>query len=138
MSWVKRLFGMEDSTEEEGDSPITVSSETRIAGDPPLAIGKGNITIVLAEPKSFEDGRKIADDLKLKKPVVVNLEVLDHESARRCIDFLSGTIYALNGSVEKIAESVFLFAPISVGVEENRMRSWDQKGIGFDSILSDL
>jgi FtsZ-interacting cell division protein YlmF len=131
MSWVKRLFGMEDSTEEEEDSPIMVSSETRSAGE-------GNITIVLAEPKSFEDGRKIADDLKLKKPVVVNLEVLDHESARRCIDFLSGTIYALNGSVEKIAESVFLFAPVSVGVEENRMRSWDQKGTGFDSILSDL
>jgi len=138
MSWVKRLFGMEDSTEEEDTAPTTVISETRVVGDPPFAIGKGNITIVLAEPKSFEDGRKIADDLKLKKPVVVNLEVLDHESARRCIDFLSGTIYALNGSVEKIAESVFLFAPISVGVEENRMRSWDQKGIGFDSILADL
>jgi FtsZ-interacting cell division protein YlmF len=138
MSWVKRLFGMEESTEEEGIAPATVSSEARVVGDPPLAAGKSNITIVLAEPKSFEEGMKIADDLKLKKPVVVNLEVLDHESARRCIDFLSGTIYALNGSVEKIAESVFLFAPASVGVEENRKRSWDQKGIGFDSILADL
>jgi cell division inhibitor SepF len=138
MSWVKRLFGMEESTEEEGTAPATVSSEARVVGDPPLAAGKSNITIVLAEPKSFEEGMKIADDLKLKKPVVVNLEVLDHESARRCIDFLSGTIYALNGSVEKIAESVFLFAPASVGVEENRKRSWDQKGIGFDSILADL
>jgi cell division inhibitor SepF len=138
MSWVKRLFGMEDSTADEEASPTPFPSETRAVGDPPFTIGKGNITIVLAEPKSFEDGRKIADDLKQKKPVVVNLEVLDHESARRCIDFLSGTIYALNGSVEKIAESVFLFAPASVGVEENRKRSWDQKGIGLDSVLDDL
>lgn len=123
MSWLRRLFGMNEGAEEEGEEgreDLLLESQAKVTSE-----AKGNITIVLSEPKSFEDGRRVADDLKNKKPVVVNLETLDHDSARRCIDFLSGTIYALNGTVEKIAEAVFLFAPASIGVEENRRRSWE-------------
>ncbi len=122
MSWLRRLFGMDEGegNEEELEKTLALEPSAKTPAE-----AKGNVTIVLSEPKNYEDGRRIADDLKSKKPVVVNLETLDHETARRCIDFLSGTIYALNGSVEKIAEAVFLFAPASVGVEENRRRSWE-------------
>lgn len=109
-----------EGNEEELEKTLALEPSAKTPAE-----AKGNVTIVLSEPKNYEDGRRIADDLKSKKPVVVNLETLDHETARRCIDFLSGTIYALNGSVEKIAEAVFLFAPASVGVEENRRRSWE-------------
>ncbi|MCR4433890.1 MAG: cell division protein SepF [Caldiserica bacterium] len=130
MSWFKRFFGSQEEAEEEEEGVENAQPE-REAFTPE----RKQSTIVLFEPTSFEEGRKIADNLKARKPVVVNLEKMDHDAARRCIDFLSGTIYALNGSVEKIAESVFLFAPSSVNIEETRRKSWDQEK-PFDS--SDL
>jgi len=128
LSWLKRFFGSQEETEEEGAENVQPEREA-------FTPERKQSTIVLFEPTSFEEGRKIADNLKARKPVVVNLEKMDHDTARRCIDFLSGTIYALNGSVEKIAESVFLFAPSSVNIEETRRKSWDQEK-PFDS--SDL
>ncbi len=129
MSWLKKFFGSQEEVEEE-EIAENVSPERET-----YAQERKQTTIVLFEPTNFEDGRKIVDNLKARKPVVVNLERMDHETARRCIDFLSGTIYALNGLVEKIAESVFLFAPSSVSIEETRRKSWDQEK-PFDS--SDL
>lgn len=128
MSWLKRFFGSQEETEEEEVENVPPEREA-------FTPERKQSTIVLFEPTNFEEGRKIADNLKARKPVVVNLEKMDHDTARRCIDFLSGTIYALNGSVEKIAESVFLFAPSSVSIEETRRKSWDQEK-PFDS--SDL
>ncbi|MGB9552921.1 MAG: cell division protein SepF [bacterium] len=130
MNWFRKLFGSEEE-EEEGEEREKDTSLEKVE----IAPEKKQNTIVLFEPTIFEDGKKIADSLKARKPVVVNLEKMDHETARRCIDFLSGTIYALNGLVEKIAESVFLFAPSSVTIEETRKKSWDQEK-PFDS--SDL
>jgi len=130
LSWFRKLFGSQEEEEEEEEIEEGVLPEKV-----EIAQEKKQSTIVLFEPEVFEDGRKIADSLKARKPVVVNLEKMDHETARRCIDFLSGTIYALNGLVEKIAESVFLFAPSSVNIEETRKKSWDQEK-PFDS--SDL
>ncbi|MCR4428977.1 MAG: cell division protein SepF [Caldiserica bacterium] len=127
MNWLKKFFGTPEEPEEEDERVENVQFEKE-----PLAPERKQSTIVLFEPESFDEGRKVADNLKARKPVVVNLEKMDHETARRCIDFLSGTIYALNGSVEKIAESVFLFAPSSVTIEETRRKSWDQER-PFDS-----
>lgn len=127
MNWFRKLFGSEEE-EEEGEEREKDASLEKVETTPE----KKQNTIVLFEPTVFEDGKKIADSLKARKPVVVNLEKMDHETARRCIDFLSGTIYALNGLVEKIAESVFLFAPSSVNIEETRKKSWDHEK-PFDS-----
>lgn len=128
MSWFRKFFGSEEEEEEEESlPPMLPSKET--------SEEKKGPSIVLYEPLSFEDSRSIADSLKARKPVVVNLERLDHELARRCIDFLSGTIYALNGSVEKIAESVFLFAPSSIAIEEFRRKSWEEMGTSEKSDL---
>lgn len=132
MSWLKQILGLEERKEKEWE-------EEGMAELPPprSTVSRPGLSIVLAEPQSFEDGKRIADDLKAMKPVVVNLEHLDHDGARRCIDFLSGTIYALSGSVEKIAESVFLFAPATVGVEEGRKKGWEgSKADSFDAFLS--
>jgi cell division inhibitor SepF len=134
LSWLKRFFGSQEEAEEleEKGAADLPEDESR-----PTERKQG--TIVLFEPLNFEEGRKIADNLKAKKPVVVNLERMDHDAARRCIDFLSGTIYALNGSVEKIAESVFLFAPASVSIEETRKKSWDQvKPLDANNLFPEL
>ena len=72
--------------------------------------------MVLLEPKSFEECPRLVDSLKSKKPVIINLERIDMELARKIFDFLSGATYALNGNVEKVANNIFIFAPESVDI----------------------
>jgi len=74
------------------------------------------IKVVVVEPKSFDEVENIAQNLKNRRPVIVNLEEADKELARRIIDFLSGTAFAIDGITQRIATGVFLFAPNSVDV----------------------
>ena len=74
------------------------------------------LKVVVRTPLSFENAKDIADHLKAKKPVVVNLENVDVPVAKRIIDFLSGAVYAVDGNIQKIADKIFLIAPYSVGI----------------------
>ena len=59
---------------------------------------------------------KLVDSLKAKKPVIINLEKIETDTARKIFDFLSGATYALNGNVQKVANNIFIFAPENVDV----------------------
>ena len=72
--------------------------------------------VVLFRPLSFNDSSKASDSLRNRKAVVLNLENVDKDMARRVVDFLSGTVYALDGSVKKIAKSAYLFCPHNMDV----------------------
>lgn len=75
------------------------------------------MNLVIFKPKSFEETSDIADKLKDSKPVVVNLEDLDNEVARKCFDFFSGAVYALNGSMQKVSKNIFVLAPHNVDLK---------------------
>ena len=74
------------------------------------------LKVVVYTPNSFDNAREIADHLKAKKPVVINLENVETAVARRIIDFLTGAVYAVDGSIQKIADRIFLIAPYNVGI----------------------
>lgn len=74
------------------------------------------IKVMVVEPFSFDDAQHVADHLKNRKPVVVNFENTDKEVAKRMIDFISGTTYALGGSIQKVGNHIFLCAPNNVDV----------------------
>lgn len=76
--------------------------------------------LVVTEPKSFDECPKLVDSLKSRKPVIINLEKLETEKARKIFDFLSGATYALNGNVQKVANNIFVFAPDNVDVLSNQ------------------
>ena len=76
--------------------------------------------MVVIEPTEFNDSPKLVDSLKAKKPVIINLENLETDVARKIFDFLSGATYALNGNVQKIANNIFVFAPENVDVAYNQ------------------
>ena len=59
------------------------------------------LKLVVMQPENFEDARDIANHLKSKKPVVMNLESVDRDVARRIVDFLSGAVFALDGNIQK-------------------------------------
>lgn len=83
--------------------------------------------MVVIEPKSFDECPKLVDNLKAKKPVIINLEKVESDTARKIFDFLSGATYAVNGNVQKVANNIFIFAPENVDVTANI----DHKGIDF-------
>lgn len=72
--------------------------------------------VILTRPETFGDAPEIATNLRNKKAVVLNLEGVDKALARRVVDFLSGTTYALDGSVKKISQATYLFCPYNMEV----------------------
>ena len=72
--------------------------------------------VVLFRPVSFNDTTKAADALNNRKAVVLNLENVDKAMSRRVVDFLSGCIYSINGSVKKVAQSAYIFCPHNMDV----------------------
>lgn len=74
------------------------------------------VRVVVAEPRVYDDVQTLADHLKNRRPVIVNLEKADPEMGRRVIDFLSGAIYALNGSLQKVGSGIFLCVPSNMDI----------------------
>jgi cell division inhibitor SepF len=81
-----------------------------------LPSAQKQLKVMVVEPLSFDDAQHVAEYLKNRKPVVVNFEHCEDDLSKRMIDFISGTTYALNGSIQKIGNHIFLCAPNNVDV----------------------
>lgn len=81
-----------------------------------LANSQKPIKVIVVEPYSFDDAQQIADHLKNRKPVVVNFENTDKDVAKRMVDFISGTTYALSGNIQKIGNHIFFCVPSNVDI----------------------
>ena len=72
--------------------------------------------MVLFRPTNFNETSKAADDLRNRKAVLLNLENVDKAMSRRVVDFLSGCVYAVDGSVKKVAQAAYIFCPHNMDV----------------------
>ena len=79
-------------------------------------VSSNKIQLILVRPESFNDAPTIAANMRAKKAVVLNLEGVEKNLARRVVDFLSGCVYALDGQVKKVAQSTYLFCPHSMDI----------------------
>ena len=86
-----------------------------------------NINVTLYKPKSFNDAADVVDNLKARKPVVINLLNLDEETARKIFDFCSGAVYSLDGKISKVSNDVFLLAPSNVDIYTNIPNTYDEE-----------
>ena len=136
MNKVWDLFGVDpqgdidDENEydvEEYDNEVEEVEEKRLFG------GKKNnkvvnmpqiqqIKMVISQPTSFEQSESICDLLKEKKSVIVNLEYVNKDVARRIIDVISGAVHALDGHIQKISNSIFLVAPVNYEITNEMAR----------------
>ncbi|MBQ2285020.1 MAG: cell division protein SepF [Clostridia bacterium] len=87
------------------------------------------LKVVVVTPESFDEARDIAEHLKQKKPVVINLEGVEKDIARRIVDFLSGAVYSLDGNIQKISTGIFLIAPYNVGIMGDFKDELRNKGV---------
>ena len=81
-----------------------------------LSMNSNKQEVVLFHAKSFDDAARAADELRKKKAVILNMENVDKSLTRRVVDFLSGSVYALDGTVKKIAQSTYLFCPHNMDI----------------------
>lgn len=103
-----------------------------------LPVANKLVTMVVLEPVDFDDSQKIADYLRNNQPVVVNFANTDNVLAKRMTDFLSGTVYALAGSMKKLSRNILVCAPKNIDIdsdmdteegsafEERRSRPWEK------------
>lgn len=92
-----------------------------------LPLADKQVKVVVLEPSGFDDSQKIADYLRSNQPVVVNFEGTDNVVTKRMTDFISGTIYALGGSMKKIGRSILVCAPKNVDIDAGNS-VYDEKG----------
>ncbi|SMC56182.1 cell division protein SepF [Sporomusa malonica] len=120
-------LGLFEPSEQEEDRPKIEETESKIKQKNnnvvslPMAQNNSQqqgkqVKVMVVEPFSFDDAQHVSDYLKSRKPVVVNLENTDPDIAKRMIDFISGTTYALNGQIQKVGNHIFLCAPNNVDV----------------------
>jgi cell division inhibitor SepF len=133
------LFETVDALEEERpkveEVETTRTKRTNTNNVVNLPTAQKQMKVMVVEPFSFDDAQHVADHLRNRKPVVVNLENTEKEVAKRMIDFISGTTYAVNGTIQKIGHNIFLCAPNNVDVsyssrEEGQDKSflpWNHK-----------
>lgn len=89
------------------------------------------LKVVLVKPERFENASEIADHLKDKRTVVLNLESTNKDVARRLIDFLSGVAYAGEGKIKKVAANTFIITPYHVDIEGDLIDELENNGLYF-------
>ncbi len=112
---LKRLIGQEETEDEEEikeEEYYKVSREEYSYEN-----GTAGSKMMLLEPRAYSESQQIADYLKERNAVVVNLKRVTPDQAKRIVDFLSGTLYAIGGDLQKLGGGIFLCTPNNVNVE---------------------
>ena len=155
MEKVWGLFGMDTAeekeenldnnydVEEENENEIEDSDERKIWGRKNSKVVSmpqvQQVKMVISQPTTFEQSEYICDLLKEKKSIIVNLEYVNKDIARRIDDVVSGAVHALDGHIKKISNSIFLVAPYNYDIENEMAReeiknklsvSWLRNGNG--------
>lgn len=119
-----RFFGISDDESDMLDEEYTDRREADNHEDVPLnTINRNNVVsikagmnsakskIVLYEPRVFSDAKEVAQNLLNNKAVIINFSRMEDSSAKRIVDFITGTVYALNGEIQRIGDKIFLATP---------------------------
>ena len=116
----RRTSPFASAVSEESSSPAATSAPASSASSGfsghVLNMGGNKQEVVLFHAKNFDDAAKATNELQKKKAIILNMENVDKALTRRVVDFLSGSVYALEGSVKKIAQSTYLFCPHNMSV----------------------
>ena len=137
MNKVWNLFGMDSAETEDYDNEDIYdyeNDEEEEVEDKKLFGRRNNkvvnmpqsqsqaIKMVISQPTNFEQSDEICSFLKEKKSVIVNLEYVNKDVARRIVDFISGGVYALDGYIQKVSNSIFLVAPSNYEITNEMAR----------------
>ena len=124
----------EDETYEEDFAPVNMRESSRELERRNKVVNihtTTQIQVVLVKPERFENASEIADHLRDKRTVVLNLEQTDKTIARRLIDFLSGVAYANEGTIKKVALATYIITPYNVEILGDLIDELENNGLYF-------
>ena len=114
-------FSLKDwLTDKSEDETVNASEDEFYSVSSEEALKEADKTgnkMILLEPRAYSESQQIADHLKMRNTVVVNLKRVTGDQAKRIMDFLSGTIYAIKGDIQKIGGGIFLCTPNNINVQ---------------------
>ena len=110
MGLIKGLFSEKNVENGAEDQYYDLKAEEALSEE-------GGAKMILLEPRAYSEAQQIADHLKKRNTVVVNLKRVTADQAKRIMDFLSGTIYAIKGNIQKIGNGIFLCTPNNINVQ---------------------
>ena len=131
MNKIWGFLGVDANGEEEAESEGLFESYNYLETEEDETEGKGffgrksklismpqtqQVRMVITQPTTFEQSEEICNYLKERKSVIVNLEYVNKDVARRIVDFISGSVHALNGHIQKISNAIFLVAPVNYDI----------------------
>lgn len=119
----------EESLVEEERSPQTRPRKSKGQGQVVSLHAQRQVRVVVLEPTSFESVQEIADNLKNRRPVIINLEQAEPDLAKRVVDFVMGATYALNGSIQKVGKGIFLSVPSNIEIDGDLKEQLSDKGV---------
>lgn len=122
MGFMKKIIGEDEEVFSGSDEYYDLKTAEALTED-------GGAKMILLEPRAYSEAQQIADHLKKRNTVVVNLKRVTSDQAKRIVDFLGGTIYAINGKITKIGGGIFLCAPNNVSVQGEITGDTEGKGI---------
>lgn len=128
-----RFFGIsdEDNTEEyDYDMNETTEDESGITRDNVVSIKAGNnptSKIVLFEPRVYADAKDVATHLLNNRAIIINFARMEDQQAKRIVDFITGTVYALNGKIQRVGDKIFLATPPKFETDGKIAELVDQK-----------
>jgi len=135
--------GSDDFSTFTGDpKPVKINEEPRIfksyTGGKVTTSGKSKVMnfqanvqmeVVVMKPTTYDEAQEICDHIKYKKPCIINLENMEHATAQRIMDFISGSCYTLDGNMQRVTDNIFLIAPENVDILGNFQEELKSKGI---------
>jgi cell division inhibitor SepF len=113
--------------EREEVAPAPAAPAPRASAVKPIPMPATRVHVM--DPKGFNDAQEVGDRLKNGQPVILNLQGVDRDLQRRLIDFASGLAYALNGTMSKAADQVFLLTPSNVEVSDEEKERLQARGL---------
>ncbi len=105
-------YELDEEYEEEDDRKFFGKRNSKVVNMPQ----SNQVKMVISQPTTFDQSEEICQYLKERKSCIVNLEYVNKDVARRVVDFISGGVYALNGHIQKISNSIFLIAPANYDI----------------------
>ncbi|MFZ5648423.1 MAG: cell division protein SepF [Bacillota bacterium] len=138
MDRVLGIIGFEEEQLDQDENEKFRETRFREEEEIPASKRKGQVLnlhaqrqqkVVVSEPRVFEDVQGLAENLKSRRPVIINLEKADPDLAKRVVDFISGATYALNGTLQKVGSGIFLAVPSNMDISSELGEQIKDRGL---------
>lgn len=135
---VKKFMGLNDSEEEEYEEEtveeeivsINQKNGSKLSNKIVNIHATTQMKVMIYEPEEYDESAGIVDNLKNRKAVIVNLESIeDPELVKNIFHFISGAVYALDGSIQKVSKGIFILAPSNIDIDGNIKKELESKGL---------